>query len=575
MKLFEIFGVVNVDTKAAKKGLADVDKKAADVGGSLSKLSKGAANMGKKFSSVGKKITSVGTGMTKGITAPIAALGASVLGLANNASNMADEIHKGSQRMGVSMKNYQELDYWASQNGLSHDSMERAVGRLNQRMGLAADGNEKYSEALSRLGVDMSKVSDGTLSTEDAFAQSIQTLSQMTSEQEKSALASELFGTKLARDLLPALQDGSLSLEDAKKKAQELGIVLSDDSILAGVAFQDAMDGVKRSLSTAFAQLGLKLIPLIQDTFLPLIQDTIIPMIKNFAETIGGLVEKFQSLSPGTQEMIIKAIGLVAVLGPAIVIIGKIVTVVGSLISAFSTVAGVISSAGGVIALLTNPITIAIAAIAGIIAIGVALYKNWDKIKEVGGKLKDGLVNTWTALRDGTAKLFGGIKDAMVAPIEKAKEIVQGIVDKIKDIFNFDLEFPDIKIPDWVPFFGDDEEKKAKDNSGSGRKPQPSKVKFFAKGGYMSNPTEFARDGSRRMIGGEAGGEGIVPLEGKHMKPIAEEIANLIEKSPGGGDINNYFNISSMVVREEADIRRIAIELENLQKRINRTRGAY
>src|SRR5690625_7442430 len=100
-----------------------------------------------------------------------------------------DDIAKSSTKLGVTTDTYQEMEYWASQNGLSSNDMERAVGRLNQRIGLAAEGNEKYSNALERLGVDMNAVKEGTVSTEDAMYQSIQTLSEMTNEQEKYALA--------------------------------------------------------------------------------------------------------------------------------------------------------------------------------------------------------------------------------------------------------------------------------------------------------------------------------------------------------------------------------------------------
>src|SRR5699024_10220869 len=113
--------------------------------------------------------------------------------------------------------------------------------------------------ALESLGINMNEVRAGTLDTEDAFAQSIQSLSGMSNEQEKAALATELFGTRMARQLLPALQDGSLSIEEAKEKAQELGIVMSEDQLKASEAFQDSYDDIKRSLSTVGREIGLNL----------------------------------------------------------------------------------------------------------------------------------------------------------------------------------------------------------------------------------------------------------------------------------------------------------------------------
>src|SRR5690625_1726653 len=174
-----------------------------------------------------------------------------------------DNIAKTSAKLGVSTDAYQEMEYWASQNGISVSAMERAVGRLDQRIGMAADGNEKYANALERLGVDMESVKDGTLETEDAMATALQTLSQMESETEKSAAAAELFGTRMARDLMPALQDGSLSFEEAKQKAEELGIVIEEDSLRAAEEFNDTWDDLTRT----FAAFGQKILSNLMPVF--------------------------------------------------------------------------------------------------------------------------------------------------------------------------------------------------------------------------------------------------------------------------------------------------------------------
>src|SRR5699024_3034183 len=121
-----------------------------------------------------------------------------------------------------------------------------------------------YSNALEALGIDMGEVREGTLSTEDAMAQSIQSLSEMESEQQKSAIASELFGTKLSRNLMPALQGGSLTIEEAKEKAKELGIVMSEDQLSAAEDFQDSYDDIKGSLTAVTQQIGLSLMPYMQ-----------------------------------------------------------------------------------------------------------------------------------------------------------------------------------------------------------------------------------------------------------------------------------------------------------------------
>src|SRR5699024_5830407 len=182
-----------IDT--TKQELAELEKQQKIANSGWTKTGDKLQGVGNKMTSMGSGIQSFGkkwTKMTSIAVGAIAGLGASVFALTNKITDNADKIAKHSQQMGVSTDFYQEMDYWASQNGMSQEQMEKAVGRLNQRMGRAAQGNEKYTKALESLGINMNEVRAGTLDTEDAFAQSIQSLSGMSNEQEKAALATEL-----------------------------------------------------------------------------------------------------------------------------------------------------------------------------------------------------------------------------------------------------------------------------------------------------------------------------------------------------------------------------------------------
>ena len=126
MELFRLFGSVLIDDKDAINTLNKVDKKG--------------KSTGSKFADVAKKGALIGTA----VVGAAAAAGGALLGMSSKAAGVADNVDKASKRMGVSAEAYQEMDYWASQNGLSQANLEKAVGRLNQRMGEAANGNEKY-----------------------------------------------------------------------------------------------------------------------------------------------------------------------------------------------------------------------------------------------------------------------------------------------------------------------------------------------------------------------------------------------------------------------------------------------
>src|SRR5690625_566954 len=232
---FSVEAILKATDKNFSKVFGDAEKKADGFGGKV----------GKAMKTAGKVIA--------GTTAAAVGLGTAAFAATKKVTAGFDDIAKNSRKMGVSTDYYQEMEYWASQNGLSHENMEKSMKRLNQRLGQAVEGNEKYSNALTRLGVDLNEVEKGNVSTEQAMTQSIQALSQMENSQEKAALAAELFGTKLAQELMPAIDSGALSIEDAQKKAEELGIVIAEDTLNAAEEFNDTWDDLTRSF-TAFGQ---------------------------------------------------------------------------------------------------------------------------------------------------------------------------------------------------------------------------------------------------------------------------------------------------------------------------------
>lgn len=277
IEIFKLFGSILVDNKEADK--------------SISKTGKQADGLGKKL---GKGIKTAGK-WALGLGAAAAGVATAMFAMTKKVTTDFDRIAKDSKKLGITTDAFQEMEYWASQNGLSSNDMERAVGRLNQRIGLAVGGNKKYSDALVQLGVDMNAVKDGTVSTEDAMYQAISTLSQMTSEQEKSALASELFGTKLARELMPALQDGSLTLEDAAQKAKDLGIVIEEDTLKAAETFNDTWDDLTRSLGAFGQKILAELMPIFQTMMDWVIEN--MPAIQSVFQTVfdvvGGILGGF------------------------------------------------------------------------------------------------------------------------------------------------------------------------------------------------------------------------------------------------------------------------------------------
>ena len=280
------------------------------------------------------------------------------------------------------------------------------------------------------------------------------------------------------------------------------------------------------------------------------------PTVEKVADKISGLVDWFNSLDDSTKEMIGKAALFVIALGPMMTGISKVIGWGEKLISNWGKIKSVGSLLMGglkaTVGFIFSPAGAIMVGIAAVIAIGVALWKNWDTIKEKASALWNGLKNT-----------FDNIKNGISDKINSARDTVKNAIDKIKGFFNFEWSLPKLKLP-----------KISIDGKFSLVPPSVPKfsLKWHAKGGVMQSPTLFGGMGNTLFGGGEAGAEGIVPLEGKHMMPMADAIADRL-KGERGTTIENIFNIANLIVREEADINKIAVELYKLQKKKSRAGG--
>jgi phage-related protein len=204
----------------------------------------------------------------------------------------------------------------------------------------------------------------------------------------------------------------------------------------------------------------------------------------------------------------------------------------------------------------------------------------WNGIKSgidsaVNG-VKSGVSSAWNwltsttssafnALRGTVSSIWNGIKDAITHPIETAKNTVLGIINSIKSAFaNMHISIPAPKLPSI------DVQIKHKNVAGIDI-PYPS-FSFHAKGGIFNRATLL---GGNNVVG-EAGAEAVIPLQNRrYMAPFAQAIADNLNGSLTGGNVENHFHFTqgAFVVREEADIDKIAQALYDKQKRTNRGGG--
>lgn len=357
-----------------------------------------------------------------------------------------------------------------------------------QQMGLSAEESVMFIANLDKSGIESATVLTGLKKALVSAAKEGKPMGEALAEVEDGILnagseteglnkAMELFGNRAGPAMYNAIKNGSISLTDFSTS-------LGDVEGSVATTFQETVDPITQlktvlnDLLVIGADLGSSLMGVLE------------PALATVADVIGKVSDWFTSLSPQTQDMIVKIALAAAALGPVIGLIGTIITTVSTLSS--------------VMTFLTGPIGLVVAAIAAAIAIGVALYTHWDEvkaflsetwetIKETATNVWNGIVSffsaTWEAIKNGAKAawelvksfiqnpiqtalstvekvvttilekmgftgladkvkgVFEKVKSFITSPIETARDTIRGVIDTIKGLFSFNISWPHIPLP--------------------------------------------------------------------------------------------------------------------------------
>lgn len=220
-------------------------------------FNKGMDTVSSKLGGVAKTVGAA----TVAIGAGVAAAGGSMMAMATKAAGATDRVDKMSQKLGLSRESFQQWDYILSQNGASIDGLGQGMKTLTNQVDELGKGGKVATDAFGELGMSYDDLSG--LTQEEIFEKTVVALQGIEDTTKRAALANDLLG-RSGQELAPLLNAGADSVEELKNRANELGLVLSDDAITAGVSFTDTMDSVKRMLGSVGSQIGVTLMPIIE-----------------------------------------------------------------------------------------------------------------------------------------------------------------------------------------------------------------------------------------------------------------------------------------------------------------------
>lgn len=366
-------------TKEADNTVSAFDK----IKGAADKVAAGAKNVADK---------------TKGLSLAGGAVAGGLLATGKNAIQTADDLATLSKRSGLSTDMLQKFAYASDMVDVSTDELVSAMTKMKKNMG-------DNPAAFEALGVSVTNA-DGTFrGLEEVFYDSLAALSQIGDETERDLAAMDLFG-KGADTLATIIDDGGVGLQEYGAQAQELGLILSEDTIGKLTSTGDTIDEMKARATATLTEVGAQLL------------ENLAPTIDTIVEKIGEVVAWLGTLDSDTLNTILVVAGVIAAISPVAGLISGITTAIGGVTSAIQF-------------LLANPIVLLIA---GIVALVTLIATKGEQIKEILNKVDGFLQNIF--VKDWS-KQFGALGEFLNAFFA----IVKGVWDSIKQIFTGIIDF--------------------------------------------------------------------------------------------------------------------------------------
>ena len=330
-----------------------------------------------------------------------------------------------AKAQGVSIENLAAMYAVMTANGINTAQTTTYLSSMLNELGKAGSSADKAfragTEHIKKGGLSMAEAMDSGWELTDV-------LSILAETAEDSGVSlSNMFGSAEAGKAATVLWDNASQLNTVvEQMGDSAGATATAYEGLNTTSFQTQL--ILNQLKNTGIELG--------NTILTLIQ----PALQKAGEWVQKLSTWVSGLDDKQKQTVITIAGVVAAIGPLLITFGKLATGIGSIMTLGSKLIPIIAG--------MSPVAIGVAAaIAGLVQVGVFLYKNWDTIKATAISLGNSIKSTWEGIKAATSSVWNGIKTAITNAINAAKSAVSSAISRIKSIMNFSWSLPKLKMP--------------------------------------------------------------------------------------------------------------------------------
>lgn len=187
--------------------------------------------------------------------------GAGLLAFIEKTADAGDRLGEFTQLIGIGVEDFQEYQYAAKIAGIDNEAFAASMKTLSRATGQAQAGTGRLAGLLKKVAPSVLKQLKGTKDTGQALEVVLGAMRKLDKPTQRAALASAAFGNANA-GLLATLSPKQL--EDFRKEAQNLGVVMSQDAVNGAGALMDKFDKLKASALGLARSIAASLFPHLQ-----------------------------------------------------------------------------------------------------------------------------------------------------------------------------------------------------------------------------------------------------------------------------------------------------------------------
>lgn len=364
-------------------------------------------------------------------------MGSAMVSATMNTSQLADDLMTLSSQTGLSTDTLQELNYASELLDVNTETVTSSMTKLLKNMDSASDGSASAMAKFEDLGIAIYDVNGQLRDNEDVFWDAIDALGQIDNEAERDAAAMELFG-KGAKELNPLIEAGSDAFKALAEEANEVGYVMSEDTLEAFGTLDDNMQRLTNTAQAVEQSFGMVLLPLLTDMSGDAVNlmgdfsgalascegdiDSIGKVIEEFAPQATALVQKYVPQILKVVQSIISALlpALMSILPDVINTVSSVVQEVANSLS---------ENAEPVIQAITTLLETAIEAVVTLLPVIIPLAV------ELVTTLVNAIVTYAPMLVDGALSIIDTLLTALLSP-DSVKNIITSAVAIVTTLLN-------------------------------------------------------------------------------------------------------------------------------------------